>query len=548
MNSTNNTPIPITSEEIQEKLRTKLLTHTQIDSLEDFPMSSEFKNMDKAIEIFFDAVYKNEKIMCVCDSDCDGLGTYTLFWNFFKVFPYKNVEFKITNRKEGYGFLPKHVKEGVGLYITSDNGITSHEATQRAKEENARVIITDHHLPDEGKGLPDADAIIDPFIDGCPFPYKDISGTFVLWFFLKAIAEKVNLNIDMYNEFLPELAITTLSDVMPVDRHLNRFVVKDFLNKIKDNPSHREYINTFKSIVNEYPTAEDISFSLTPLINATQRMATAEHGALFLIQETPEDSLQWFNYLTELNNNRKKIQQELFEFIVKHYQKYIIDKPFIIIPGELRQEYKGVLGIIAQKLAEKYNKPAIVMNLNKETSMYGGSGRSVGDLNIYELVKIKAGKFTVSCGGHKQALGVNVHRDKFDDFYNTIMEATSLVDPDILNPKRETFGFITFNEISISLFKDLVEFEPFGKEFKRPNFITKARVKKARLIGKQKNHITLELVDTNNISSVRAMKFFDSILPEEGQMYNIEFTIGEDTYNKGKGDKVILKVLDMYLS
>jgi single-stranded-DNA-specific exonuclease len=167
-------------------------------------------------------------------------------------------------------------------------------------------------------GMPDADAIIDPYHPEDNFPYKDISGSFVLWFFIKALIDKYNIPIDPYEEFLPEIALTTLSDVMPVNKHINRFTVKTFVDKFCDsNECHREYLNTFREEVNARPTAESFSFGLVPMINATQRITKADHGAYFLISKTKEDSKKWFEYIQGLNNARKERQQTLLSYIEK---------------------------------------------------------------------------------------------------------------------------------------------------------------------------------------------------------------------------------------
>jgi len=527
-------------EDIEEILKNKL-HQDQIDSVDQFPDPFELKNMQIAVDYFIEAVSNNKKIKCICDSDCDGLGTYTLFWNFFsKYFKYQYVEFIITDRKQGYGFLPAHVTEGVGLYITADNGITSVEATKKAREMGAKVIITDHHQPDLELGLPDTPAIVDPHIPEDTFKYKDISGTFVLWFFLKAVSTKLGLDIDLFKEFLPELGLTTISDVMPIDRHLNRFVVKELTTGVQKNSIERIYFKTFREYVSDAPTAEDIAFNLTPMINATQRITKADHGALFMIQETEEKSLEWFNYLKQVNNTRKKIQNDLFEYVEKHYKQYF-DKDFIIIPGRFHKEYKSVAGIVASKLVEKYNKPAIVFNFNPDTQEYSGSGRTAGKINILEI--LRDNKYVKQVGGHKQALGITVTLENFDNFYKELLDKSAKIPKEMFKSDIETIGFIPFNYLDISLYDALKEFEPFGKDYERPVFKTSAIIKKAKLVGKDKNHLSLELSDKNNLINFKAMKFFTSEIPAINEERIIYFKLGEDTF--GRERKLMLNVVSI---
>jgi len=456
----------------------------------------------------------------------DGLGCYLLWYNFFTYFPYQNIELLITDRKKDYGFIPFYIDENTGLYITSDNGIASNEAVEKAHGKGASVIICDHHQPDLEKGLPKADAIIDPYQPGDEFPYKDISYTFVLWFFLKALAENFQIKLNMFQEFLPEIALTTLSDVMPLNNPLNRFVVKTFIDKFcNSNSCHREYLNTFRKFVEDNPTAETFSFKFTPVLNATQRLTKADHGALFLIADNSKKSEEWFNYLQSLNDARKERQQKLQIYIEKYYKDYL-KYPFIIIPGKFQQEYKGVLGIIAGRLAEKYRKPAIVLNYNEKDDTFSGSGRSVGELNILDI--LRDNKHIVNVGGHKAALGVTVKKEEFNDFFIELQQNMKEVPEEIIRPKKLPLGFIPLNKLNIDFYNVIKEFEPFGHRFEKPTFTTRGIIKKTRLVGKQKNHLTLAITDKNNIVKFNAMQFFTTEVPEKGKEYMIYFKIGLD--------------------
>lgn len=524
-------------EDLAKLLNEELEKHPQVSSLDEFPNPYDLHDMEKAVDLFTKAVSNNEKIKFIIDSDMDGLGCYTLWYNFFKHFPYSNIELLITDRKKGYGFIPEYVDEDSKLYITSDNGITSIEGTKAAHEKGAKVIICDHHQPDEKDGLPPADAIVDPYHPEDTFPYKDISGTFVLWFFIKALVEKYQININPYEEFLPEIALTTLSDVMPINKHINRFVVKDFVDKFcADEISHREYLNTFKELVNSNPTAESFSFGLTPMINATQRMTKADHGAMFLIAPDRESSHKWFEYIKGLNNARKERQQNLLSYIEKYYKEYI-NQPFIVIPGKFQKEYKGVLGIISGRLAETNNKPCIVLNYNEETKEYTGSGRSIGELNILDV--LRDNPYIKNVGGHKQALGITIEEDKFNDFFIRLQEDIQKVPQEILKPPKKIFGYIPLNKLNWDFFEELNKFEPFGHRFKKPVFATRGIIKSASLMGKQRNHLKFILTDKKGFVKFDGVKFFETKVPEVGKEYIVYFTIDKDDYKGGENIKLM---------
>jgi single-stranded-DNA-specific exonuclease len=347
--------------------------------------------------------------------------------------------------------------------------------------------------------------------------------------------------LDTYEEFLPEIALTTLSDVMPINKHLNRFVVSDFVAKFGEvDELHRQYLNTFKSEVNAKPTAEDFSFGLTPILNATQRMTSANHGAQFLIADTPEKSLEWFTFIKSLNDARKERQQTLLAYIEKHYKEYI-KQPFIVIPGKFNDEFKGVLGIIAGRLADRYHKPTIVLNFSEIAREYSGSGRSTGDLNILDL--LRNNPYIKNVGGHKQALGMTVTEENFNNFYLTLMEETKKIPPEVLKPKKLPLGFIPINKIDKEFFDVISRYEPFGHQYPKPTFVTRAVLKSCHLVGKQKNHLTMTITDPKGLVSFKGMQFFTTEVPEKGKEYMIYFKFGLDDFRGG--DDVQLMVNDI---
>lgn len=219
-------------------------------------------------------------------------------------YPINNIEIVITDRKKGYGFMPDYLdgmKEG-DLIITADNGITSHDACNFAKERKINVIITDHHQVDEHKGLPNATYVVDPHQEDDDFKYPEINGTFVYWYFIKNFVKKCNINLNMVEYFWPELMLTTISDVMPLDG-INRFVVSDGLKRIKElkkfnNQSHKSWLNTFLNNDKSYEvTADTFGFGLIPALNAAGRMTKAEETAYFMSEKDQLNSLKWYEYL-----------------------------------------------------------------------------------------------------------------------------------------------------------------------------------------------------------------------------------------------------------
>ena len=496
-----------------DKFLSKKIKDHKVKDLQSFFLSiNKLKNLDKAVDILYNNIINKKKIHFICDSDVDGLGTSVLTYRFFKDFVPYPIKLSITDRKQGYGFIPLHVTD-FDLYVTADNGITSIEATKLAKEKGAQVIINDHHQPQEK--LPPADAIVDPWLDE-NFEFPEISGTVVLYIMLRKLLQKFYGNSrdeEFFWTSIDMLGLTTISDVMPLDISINRFLVKTFINNLDNfNKNYHKYLEIFKEF-NSAARADDFAFTLIPALNVTNRLTKATEGFSYLINEDTEKCRAWYQYLLNLNESRKERQQILLDYIEKYYKDWIKDKKFIIIPGQFKDEYKGVLGIIAGRLAEKYKRPAIVMNL--KNGVYSGSGRSVGDINILDILKELQEKGLVkNVGGHKGALGVDIEKDKLNDFYIELMkiinDETRFPESKFIDKKKPNF-YISFSNLSIfdiDLYKHLEKWEPFGHRFPKPNFATIAKITGTRQIGKNKNHAIINITDNNNLIFIKGMWFF----------------------------------------
>jgi single-stranded-DNA-specific exonuclease len=513
------------------------LSDTEDNSITEWnqiPSPFEFSKMKEAVALYQWALTNNFKIKIVHDSDADGLGTYLLSWFFYTDFYYKNVEFIIVDRKEGYGLLPKHIEDNC-LIITADNGITANPACEYAKQfPNCKIIITDHHQVDSFYGLPTADVVINPWVEGEPFSYKEINGTFVYWFFLKAIQETFQFNYDMYS-FLPELTITTISDVMPLI-HINRFIVKQGLNHMLQ--SNRQWVKTFINTHKlEEVLAEDLAFKIIPSINVTGRLTKADESAIFLIQTDYIQSNQWFGYINNLNSKRKKMQESLLKTIEEKYKQWI-EQPFIIIPGiEDDGFHKGILGPTAGRLAEKYNKPALVL-MNKK-GVLSGSGRSVGDIDILSIVKNNDFIIQNKTGGHKVACGISLDFNNLGNFWNHCQAEVSKIPKELFEESSTILGKMNLRDIDIELYYDIKKFEPFGEGFNRPTILVRGKAKDVKKLGKDGTHISFFLEDGLG-ARIKCLFFFASETIKAGENYSLICTIQHDNFNNN--DNVCLYI------
>lgn len=565
-------PVFETFGEIENILQAKLDRFPQIKDLDEFFSKHnhwEMKDMKKGIDLMVQTMSQGKKIFWVHDCDCDGAFTYYLTYRFFsKYFNYTNMELIVTRRQDGYGFLPVHVTDREvnqgDLFVTTDNGVTAKEAAEYALRAGANVIINDHHTPDYDKNWPlwhsnkpeeeVRVAVIDPCQTDCEFGKKDmnISGTVVLYYMLQALAETYKLPIagkGLYEVFLPALAITTVSDVMKVNQGISRFLTKDFFSNGKYLEVKDQFFKTFLKErgldANNSANTESIGFGFSPLINATNRLTTINDSLNFLIQDTPEYSKQWWDYISGINDTRKEKQQKLLDYVEYRFKDYMPNKKnnykLIMIPGQFNQEAKGLLGIVAGRLSDKYKVPCIVLNLNEEKTSYSGSGRSVGSIDILgQFRKENLFKYLTHVGGHRAALGLGIKANKLEEFFSEVQKEFSKIPTNQFMSDKKATGFIDIKNINEDLITTLDKFEPFGHYFYKPDFVTKVVVKTSTEIGKQKNHLSLQVQDENGMLTFKALNFFHEYKPEKGDEIYLYFKPELETFRGNT--KIVLKV------
>ena len=532
-------------EKLEQKIivaKLKELVDDSVTSWKDIPHPSTMKGINEAVQLFTYHVSKGHKILCVHDSDCDGINTYMLGYIFFKVFNYANIELCITDRSKGYGFRPYHITDRQGdnqphLIITADNGITSHAACDLAKNLGIDVIITDHHQVDIHEGLPIATIVIDPHQPECTFKYPDINGTFVYWYFLKALRDYCNTPIDMENEFIPELCISTVSDVMPL-HNINRFIVKKGVELMPYH--HRRWLKSWLAYIKKPTfTAENLAFDLIPAINVTSRLTEAEESAIFYTRENEYESKAWLQYIQDLNAVRKKLQFDLQNKIETVYAQWLTS-PFILIPGD--DFKKGLLGPVAGRIAERYKKPTIVLSKSKDGKHYSGSGRSIGDVDLLGLVKDSPYVDQLKTGGHKAACGVTFPVENLNALWSELQQKTSaLPRSDFIDTKFDIMGYLDISKVDYSLFEAIEWFQPFGHKFQKPTFMCTGHFTEIKKLGKDKNHYAM-VFNTYTGCYIRALWFFFTSDISKDKKYNILFNISKDDFNKEDPQAICIHV------
>ncbi|MBP3338201.1 MAG: single-stranded-DNA-specific exonuclease RecJ [Lachnospiraceae bacterium] len=464
------------------------------------------KDMKKAVDIIKLKISEKKKIRVVGDYDIDGIcSTYILVHGITHVGG--NVSYDIPDRvKDGYGIneniIRKAYADGVDTIITCDNGIAAFEAIDLAKELGMTIVVTDHHevlfeeISGEKKYLRvNADATVNPHQPDCTYPFKLLCGGGIAFKFIIGLYETYGIDIKQAYEFIEFAAIATIGDIVDL-KDENRIIAKHGLAAIHKtkNIGLNALINACQ-LVKTNISAYHIGFVIGPCLNASGRLETAKLGYELLSCLDENQAMKMAENIRNLNESRKNITEQGVSLAVEMAEKYVNDKVLVIY---LKDIHESVAGIIAGRIKEKYNKPTIVLTDTEETGVIKGSGRSIENYDMFEnLNKVK--DLFLKFGGHKMAAGLSLKAENLNIFREQINKECMLTDEDMVR-KIVIDSVLNADRITFSLVNELKELEPFGKGNEKPVFaVSKAKVEKINIIGKNKNVVKLRLRDASGI-------------------------------------------------
>ena len=454
-----------------------------------------FRDMKKAI----DTIKKHKRIVIFGDYDCDGICATTIMYIGLKQYGF-DVSYDIPIReKHGYGVsigrIDKYIVDGkptIDCIITVDNGITCPKECLYAKENGIDFIVTDHHLP--GLILPDC-PIIDPYVDD--YPCKYLCGALVALKFISALFnEKMeeNFSTSIYRELIIIGMIATISDCMKLQDE-NRVYVHEGLSYIPT--CSNEGLKMILELLDKNKlTATDVAFGIGPMMNATGRMKTASLGVELLLTDNIKEAEKLAKEIYELNEERKLITTKVADnLVVDDTAEFIIEK-VENIPA-------GILGIIANKIADKYQRPVFIVS--EKGDNFGGSGRSVGKYSIYQC--IQDNKDIMWGGGHAAAAGIGFKKANFElvkkrccEHFKKWKETHKEED---LKEGLTALCEVDFPLVTKRLISNIDKLEPYGEGNEAPLFITRhCRVVKSKVVGKQKNTLQMTLEQNGTLIKV----------------------------------------------
>ncbi len=438
--------------------------HPTLEHLHD---PHQLAGMGEALARLRRAISGSEKILIYGDYDVDGTISVVILKKAIELAG-GTAAFHVPHRlREGYGMRAEVIERaaamGVKLIISVDTGIRASEVVKGAHELGIDVIVTDHHLPDAE--LPPAHAVVNPNRPDCTYPEKNLCGAGVAFKLVQALLQTlgwppVKLQ-HMFRSFLKLVAIATVADVVPLIGE-NRVIVKHGLQGLTKlhNPGLQAIMEVSGLLDGDAPSAREVAFQIAPRINAAGRMAHAEDVIQMFLTGDLETARGFARQLHELNHDRQQTEAEIVRSIVEECTRNPVTDDQAALVFSAPEWHRGVVGIVASRLVEKYGRPVFV--LSEEDGEAQGSGRSIRAFHLLDALESMPGLFT-RFGGHRQAAGVGLHSDRIGEFRERLNQyAAALLSPADFQPQLGIDAMLSLRELDDDAVFELLGLAPFG--------------------------------------------------------------------------------------
>ena len=510
------------------------------------------KDMDKAAALILGKIWAGVRIRIVGDYDIDGVcSTYLLYRGLTRCGA--AVDYQIPERiRDGYGInesiIRKAKEEGIDTIVTCDNGIAALEQVRLAKELGMTVIVTDHHEvvrnEDGSQVLPEAEAVVNPHRDDCPYPFAGICGGVVAYKLVQVLYEKSGIPEQEWKDMLEFAAIATVGDVMKLQDE-NRIIVRWGLKQIPHTASAglRALVEACGLDIYDL-TAYHIGFVIGPCLNASGRLKTAQLALELLLCEGMQQSARAEEMAAELkllNEERKDMTQAGMEQAFEQVDAELADDDVLVV--YLPDCHESLAGIIAGRVREAYNKPSFVLTRGEDCVK--GSGRSIESYHMYQAL-CGVQDLLLKFGGHPMAAGFSLKEENIDEFRRRLNEQSALTTEDFI-PKIWIDVAMPLEYISEALVNELKSLEPFGQGNEKPQFAQKnLRIRSVRAIGRNNNAVRMTVV-TEQGRPMEAMVFTvaDQFVEEAKQSRSIDVIYYPDI-NEYNGNRTLQIVVRAY--
>ena len=517
------------------------------------PNPNNLLDMNKAALRSVKAILNKEKLGIFGDYDVDGASSTALLGNYFTEL---NLDYEIfipDRKKDGYGPSIKSFEElinkKVQIIYTVDCGTLSVEAINFAKQKNIDVIVLDHHQSEIK--LPNAFSIVNPnrLDDKSNLQYLCAAG--VSFMFLVSLNKELrsinwfsknNIKEPNLINYLDLVSLGTVCDVVPLIG-LNRAIVKQGLKiiKLKKNLGLKTLIEICKIDTN--PSIYHLGFLLGPRINAGGRVGKCSHGANLLLNKDPKYTFKLATELDNYNKERQVLERDLLKNILSE-KKNFKDDPVIILSGY--NWHEGIIGIVAARLKDKFNKPVIIISITKNIGK--ASARSIPGFDIGSvIISATQQNILIKGGGHKMAGGFSINIKNIEKFKNFIFKKFMSVNEDLISEKPFLFdSIISPSAVNLEFYNKIALLSPFGSGNPEPKFIIEdLKTINGKVVGE--NHVKSVLIGRDG-SSIKSIAFNalennlgGYLLKKNSKPFNIA---GKLSLNEWKGQSNVEFIID----
>ena len=508
-------------------------------SFEEFHDPFLLSGMSAAVDRLVRAVRAREKILIYGDYDVDGTSSVVLLVKAIELAG-GTASYHVPHRlKDGYGMRSEVIEDaaaqGVTLIVSVDTGIRAAEVVRRAGELAIDVIVTDHHLPD-GE-LPPALAVLNPNRPDCLYPEKNLCGAGVAFKLIqglmRGIAWPEEKSRRVAESFLKLAAIATVADVVPLTGE-NRTIVHHGLGSLRSvrNPGLRALLDVAGFTNGAAPTARQVAFQIAPRMNAAGRMDTARAVIEMFLTTDSARARELARSLHEQNTERQQVEASIRE----ECETLPVDGSAAALVYYSEKWHRGVLGIVASRLVERFHRPVFVLGRNEEDGSIQGSGRSIPAFHLLEALESMPEVFC-RFGGHSHAAGVTLEESRIAEFRDRFQRyAASCLRPEDFEPTVEIDALVNLTELSEHSIGSVFTLAPFGHGNPPPIFAAlDVEIAGPPAVWKEK-HLKVMVRQHGRTLVLKAWNFAQRAAEfVSGAHVDIVFTLEEDTYSAERG-------------
>ena len=502
------------------------------------------RDMDKAVARLNEAMGQKERILVYGDYDVDGCTAVALVYRFLQQY-YSNIDYYIPDRyDEGYGLSKQGIdyarETGVRLIIILDCGIKAIDEIAYAKSVGIDFIICDHHVPDAQ--LPDAVAVLNAKRSDDTYPYKDFCGCGVGFKLMQAFALSNGIPFNQLVPLLDLVAVAIAADIVPIMGE-NRILAYHGLRQLSQNPSvGMRAVIDLCGLTGRDITMSDIIFKIGPRINASGRMLNGKVSVELLVEHNYARASELARQINVYNEERRELDKRMTEEACQMVRegRAVASRNAIVIFNETW--HKGVIGIVALRLTETFMRPAVVLTRSGETVT--GSVRSVAQFDVYKAIQYCQDLLS-NFGGHTYAAGLTLPPENVEAFAERFEQyvAAHLDEPPSC-PVLDIDATLSLRDVTRKLFTDLRRMRPFGPGNKKPFFCARQTFDygTSRVVGRQQEHIRLELIDSHRATPMSGIAFGQSAYAryvKSKHPFDIVFTIEDNNHKHGEPQLLI---------